>query len=325
MTRSRAILGVFIGGVVVIGIGWMLLNRMYLEPRAELLEELESQTATLAIYKDGMASDLEQREQLRSYVDRTLGGAREVVDHRLRTRLNRLVEASGLTDATVTTGQIAERTSPARSKYRRLRSLRERVDFVEVEATVSGTGSLAQALEVLDRLDAERWLHRIERVRLDPRENGAACTIVIRLRTLFIPDMTPDVPPAMRDDYEPHGDERLVRLVNINPFRVPPPPTPAPPRQVATPEPTAADPPPAPRVRYDQWVLTGVVTSGASGLEAWLRHQASNERRRLAIGDQLHAMRFEGRIGLNASFSLDGELFEVVIGDRLSERQMIAR
>jgi hypothetical protein len=319
MNARSIFVGVVFAGIVV-AISWSTVNRLYLQPRAELKDDITRLTAVVANYNDGLDRRESQDERLDSIVERTLGGEREVVDHELRTRLNRLVEATGLAAGNVNTGKVTRRDSPAKIKYSRMRDLKDRIDFVEIEATVSGSGTLKQAVELLDRIDAESWVHRVDLVRLDPKDNGELCAITVRLRTFFVPGRAPSELPMFREDFNPASVDRSARLVSMNPFRVPPPDAPSLPKPVRV---TSAGPTAPPPFPYDAWTLTGIAQVGATGVEAWIHQTQTGERKRLSMGERLNDMQFEGRSGSHAAFSLNGEWFEVEVGRGLNQREAI--
>ena len=134
----------FVGNdaVIVAGILWSASKRLYAAPRAELHAEIEKLDGAVASYRKQLDDDFRVQESLRATADRTLGADVETVDHRLRTRLNRIAEAIELGGATVGTGAVSVQRSPARSAFPRRgawKTLRDAVDFVEVEGWVSST------------------------------------------------------------------------------------------------------------------------------------------------------------------------------------------
>ncbi|MEM7227866.1 MAG: hypothetical protein AAF432_03535 [Planctomycetota bacterium] len=323
MKSPRTIAMLLIGASIVSALLLSSARKMYFSPRAELKAEISELSGKLEGYRKVVNREPEQRRRLRDIVNRTLGDEREVVDHALRTRLNRIAESTGLSAGSVGTGKVAARKTPATSKYRQ-RDLKHRIDFVELDAWVSGSGTLEQAIELIDRLDVEPWLHRIDSVRLSPKNNGSQFDISVRLTTLFIPGKTPTEPLVYGESFSARNPDRTARLVSANPFRLPPPEPetkPAPPSQ---PEPEIKPEPKPKRFNFGAWVVSGAADAG-DGPEVWLRHRKSGERRRLVVGESIHTMKFEGSRGIVAVFSINEEWFEVPVGQDLSHRESVSR
>jgi hypothetical protein len=292
-------------------------NRIYFAPRAALLTDLEDATGTVNRIRASLDSRPQIQEQLHRYVSRTLGGDLETVDHRLRTRLNRIAEEVQLQAISVTTSSPRALGSPARGEFTgtAMRGLREELDFVEVPGVITGEGTLAQAIELIDRIDAEPWLKQVYDVTLDPRENGARFTVRMRLRTLFLPGHAPESEP--RAPYEQERLTRLASLVQSNPFHLPPPPSPERERRVAD----RRSPPSFP---YEQWVLTGIA-EGSGGPEVWLRNRNSGETVRITVGEALAQIVLIAAQGEFAEFERGEERFLVTVGSDLNDRTPLNR
>jgi hypothetical protein len=306
--------------MMALALGWFALLRWYLAPRQEIAAQITAARTALDAQTETIARKPATNRDLQAYVDRTLGGKLETVDHRLRTRLNRLAEMFRLQGASVgTEGSGKPKLSPARSKFRTIaqRPLRDEVDFVEVPAWISGNGTLEDVVRLLSAIEAEPWIKRIDSVRLDPRDNGERLSINLRLTTLFLPGREP------REDTLAHSPDesidRYVSLVTGNPFRVPPPAPPVP-----TPQPQAPPaPPPAPPFPWNEWAVTGVA-HGPQGAEAWLLHRPSGQTRVLAVGQALDAAALNSvkieSAGDSAEFTLGDQRFRVAVGTTMDQR-----
>ncbi len=312
MRNTLRILGLI---VLVAGVGWLgwtPVRGMYLSERAELDQSILRLRDEVDRYKAGSDDHVAVTDALRAHVDRTLGGDLESVDHELRTRLNRLGEEIGLESLSVATGRVRRMESPARNDraFRRHPDLREEIDFVEVEASISGQGSLDEVLQLVHRIESQPFLKRVVQVRLQPRDNGERFVVTVRLVTLFLPDRFPAHVPETGSS--PGGLEWLGPLVSRNPFRLPP--------KTVEPAP-AATPPPAPDTPdpLGTWTLTGVV-SGPEGVEAWLLEATSGRSRRMLVGQTIEELRLVAAGGETAEFQLGDERFRVHVGRRLSER-----
>lgn len=303
---------------------WLLyaaVNKWYLAPRQSLVASIDGSNAALARHRDSQRDAAIVERDLQAIVDRTLGANLEAVDHRLRTRLNRLAEQSRLQGVSVgTNGTGKPKDSPARVmpafRPAAYKSLREEIDFVEVEASISGVGALEEVVRLITAIEAEPWIKRIDEVRLDPRDNGERVNVSLRLTTLFLPGREAKVEqPAQPPNAELQS--RFAALVSGNPFRVPPP-VPAAPPKVEQPTPPAVAPPSFP---FGEWALTGVAR-GPAGSEAWLRHQPSGETRVLAPGQALDALVFRGATAdaAAAEFTLGEARFVVAVGATMDQR-----
>ena len=92
------------GAALLVAVGWVVtaaVGRMYVQPRDRMETGIEEQRARVVRYTDALDRAASLGSSIQSYVDRTLGGDDETVDHRLRSRLNRIAETVGLADATV--------------------------------------------------------------------------------------------------------------------------------------------------------------------------------------------------------------------------------
>ncbi len=294
--------------LVIFGwLGWRLVDGNYLEPKKALEQRIVLLTGQVEQFDKGVEDHARVLEALRRLAERTLGGDPETVDHRLRSRLNRIGEEIGLEELSVGTGRVRALQSPARSQFLRgQKALRDEVDVVEVEGWISGEGTFEQALRLAHRIDAEPWLKRVGQFRIQPRRKEDRFAITLRFVTLFLPNQAPppDVPPAETADSA--GFDRYAALLRRNPFRMP---SPAP----APPTPPEAVQNPAP---WTLWVLTGVA-SGPGGPEVWLLNPGSGESRRLAVGESLHEVMLVAAAGEAAEFRLHEERFTVAVGQSL--------
>ncbi len=287
-------------------LGWTPVRSIYLEPRDQFEQRRVKLIAEADRYRAGNDDHLRVRTALQTYVDRTLGGDLETVDHELRTRLNRLGEEVGLGKVSVGTGRVRQMESPARNlkSLRRHRELREELDFVEVEASISGEGPLETVMRLVHRIEAEPWMKRVVQVRLQPRDNGDRFVVTIRLVTLYLPGLTPARP--LETVADPGGFERYQLLAQRNPFRLAV-------KTTAKPPPPAAPPPAA---KHRKWVLTGVVT-GPDGVEVWLLHAESGQSRRLTVGQSIQGALLVSAEGESAEFKLGEDRFTVPVGQPL--------
>jgi len=286
VTNPTRIIAMVVGGVIAVWIGWSIISSAWLSPRAEMLTEIEELEASIEQRRDALNRAPRIKRDIVLAANRTLAGESQAVDHRFRTRLNRITEQVGLASPAVGTGGTSVRQSPARRLFSRRgaqRAFYDEIDFVELEGCVNGRGTLAQVLELIDRIEAEPWLKRIESV-------GQRMT-------------------------------RLTSLIGSNPFRLAPDPPPPPPEPVQ-PEQTKPAPPPEPEFPYGQWVLTGVA-QGPDGAEIWLNSRKNQENRRLVVGDRIGDATLIAADGEFATFTIEESHFRIRIGGTLKDREPV--
>jgi hypothetical protein len=305
--RVKIILGL-VAVAVLVWFGRAPVKAIYFNRRADLQKNIVSLTGDIERYRDAAQDHVLVEDRIRGYVNRTMGGDLETVDHRLRSRLNRIGEEIGLGALSVGTGRVRQLETPAKGQFSRrsMQQLRQEIDFVEVEAWISGQGPLENVLRLIHRIDAEPWLKRVQQVRLQPKDNGRSFAVSLRLVTLYLPDRDPVEPPPLADD--PEGFGRYASMVRRNPFQVPPPAPEAPPRPEAPAGNAASD--------LAQWVLTGVASSRGS-VEVWLLNRGSGETRRLAVGETFQELVLEAADGDVAEFRRGDERVRVAVGSRL--------
>jgi hypothetical protein len=309
---SRPLMLSLLGGVLGALVLWTGFDRLQLKPQRDALGvRLASATERVQTYEQAIDGRRSLERDMDALIARTLGSDVESVDHRLRSRLGRIAEETGLSAATINTGNAAIRQSPARQLFQGrttlMREMRDQPDFIELDGTVSAEGTLDQVVRLIDRIDAEPWIKRITSLRIDPKQNGERFGVTLRLATLFVPDKAPSENPTPKYD-----QQRLTRFASVahaNPFRLPPPGRPAQP----SPRPGPAEFP------YAQWVLTGVA-HGRGGDEAWLRNGDSGESRRLAAGERIGEASFVAAHGDSGEFLFGETRFFVLVGWNLSHR-----
>jgi hypothetical protein len=296
---------------------------LYFGPRATLQGGIERSRTNLSNIRTAARRHIELKSELQEHADRTLGASREEVEAALRARLNRIAEDVAIAAPSVSTSQPRAAPSPMERADLRDNPLREEPDFVELEATISGEGSLAQAVELVDRIEAAPWIKRIDSVGVDPKDGGERFALSVRLTTVFLPTLPPDseiaVALAADEPYSGAGAQALRDIVERNPFRVPP----APPVAEATPEPPPPPQPEAPApYEYGQWRVT-MITEGSRGREVWLSNSSSNESRSLTEGESIRELLLVAVEPDRAEFQLGEERFAVEVGSNLADRKAI--
>jgi hypothetical protein len=317
--------------------GFVVGERRLAEERVVALRDIDTSIAVLTAARKNRdeRSALDARTQ--RVVNKTLGPSLEIVDSEVRRRLNRACEELGMSEFSVTTGTTTIRGTPAKKEFRRPeeRPLRDEPDFVEVQATVSASGSAAMVYQLLFRIDVEPWMKRIESVRLDPTADGASIKTNIKLTTIFLPGRVAAAPLVV-DPLALASAQRFAELFGSNPFRIPPPPIapvaavansasdvglkPQSPAAVGAPLPVTNPASPFP---YGEWQLTGVV-EGPSGPEAWLRHLPSGALLTLKPGSSIGELIFRSVEYDSGVFDGPGGTCRVQIGSNLTQRASAA-
>ena len=311
MNRGRRLLvpAIVVAVFLVAGlVGWLSGSGRLGDRRAELEERIATYINVLTTVRREREVRPALDARIDGVADRTLGGDLERVDSELRRKLATLGRDAGLDGLTVGTRRGSSVGTPARREFRRTaaeRSYRDELDFVLVGATVTGSGTLAQVVDFMHRLDASPWIKRVESVRLDPTRDKGRMAIGVGVTTLFLPGVDP-VEGGPPEAAPRRPIERYARLVERDPFVMPARPKPKP--QASRPK-----PPPAPVRPVDplsRWMLTGLV-AGEPGDEAWCRHVDSGRTAPLLPGEPL-ALPDGGTVLLVA---IDGEVATIASGE----------
>lgn len=334
LRRRWFAIAVGVAVVAAVGVGYLVGERRFSESRTTVLKEIDTYVGVLTRARSNREERPKLDSRLQSLADRTLGPSLETVDSEVRRRLNRVCEELGLVEFSVTTGTSTAKPTPAKREFRRTeeRKLRDEPDFVEVQATVTASGSALQVFQLLFRVDAEPWLKRIELLRLNPDASGEKVRVTLRANTIFFPGTTAKAPLVV-DQQALASASRFAALFGSNPFKLPPPP---PPVVVATSQPSgapasqptpagaAATPPATAPVEpsgfpYGEWQITGVV-EGPGGSEVWLRHLPSGTPLTLAPGGAVGELTLRSVRYDFAVFEGPGGAFRIQVGNNLTQR-----
>ncbi len=320
MIAPARLIGWTLGAGALLGAAWFGYDRVYAQPRDELVADINRYQRSIADAREEMIAHEKTLGRLDAVAARSFGADRESADHNFRRALNAIGLAAGVEELVVSTQGARAVGTPARLQLRGTSLEREAAkepDFVEIEGRLSGRGTLEQIMQLVHGVESAPWMKHVDMVKVDPRDNGEQFDVALRVRTLFLPGRGPETTPVMTDA-APAPDRYAARLAR-NPFRVPPPP-PAPAPPVAQ-TPTAVAPPPAPGFPYDQWRVTGVADMQGV-LELWLRHGRTGERRVLSVGDRIGDVIFLGRAdGDGARVEFEGRPFTVQLGQSLRDRR----
>lgn len=307
--RRAPLITLSLVAVVLVGwLGWRAANAWYVQPRRSLSEDVADMGRRLASRETALRDAPRVEREIRAWADRTLGADLEAVDHRLRARLNRIVEAAGVASASVGTGPGRAVGTPARRQVPA--RLRDETDLVEVEAWITAEGTGPQIVELIDRVDAEPWAKRLDQVKLTPKRDGVTFGMTLRLTTMYLPGLEPASTAAAA--YDPARLARLADLIELSRFRVPPPEVAV--ADAASETPGEPEPDAAPDVPWNEWMLTGIAER-SGGSEAWLRNTRSGETLTLVVGEGWNQVVLRDADGESAEFERAGRRFRLTVGE----------
>ncbi len=275
MTGRTTVVLYSVGAVVLIGVLWWATWAWVQSPAAAVQVRIDRAKASL----DGRRRDLDRSKDITNGIDaitsRTLGSTVEAMDLALRSRLGELAEAAGVQDVRVGTSTPVVEASPGKREFklRSLRELRDEPDFLLVPASITAQGTWAQVGLLVESIKAEPWPHRVTRIRLAGRDEGARVEATVQLSALFVPGAGPT------EAIEFALPLSAVSSLDLpNPFAVPsPPPSPMPPG----PGPTAKPPP--------GWRVVHI--GRVQGEGEVLLQSKKGKRRRMVVGDALNGIK----------------------------------
>lgn len=260
----------------------------------------------------------------------SLGATEEEANAALRRALNEMAAFVGLRGAKVSTSNARPVTNPAaRARLREYSSRveRERPDFYALSATLTGDGSLEQAVRMLALLESQDWVCRIDGYGMRAFGNEReGIGMSVTATAMFLPGrkVTLGAESGGRI-WLPIDEARLDpwrSIVSKNVFKEPPPPPPpAPPVQpTAVAEAPPPPPPPEPQPSLGDWRVSAVV-QGRGGPELWIINEKTSETRMLGVGAQVLDAVFITGSGESARIRIGQELFEVRLGSTLADRK----
>ncbi|MFZ4574998.1 MAG: hypothetical protein ACOYN0_11410 [Phycisphaerales bacterium] len=323
--KRMVVWGGVLGGAAV---AWFSYTSVYANPRAELDAQISAIEGSIDRYQKIIDRRAEAEASLRAAAKTTLGVQLDLVEHRLRTGLTRLLEQEGLQGAVVNTTQPRERESPltqAKGVPGPVKKiLNASPDFVSLRATLKGTGTLEQVARCVAAVQAQPWLHRVEAISMRPvGKERERFELKMDVESLFLPDWAgKDIPEPEIAQVSEEGGQYAAAMAARNIFRRLKPPetvvteaTPPPPPPTDTP-PERLFPP------YEEWAVSGVM-SGRSGLTVIMVNRRSGESRAVVPGETvLDAVLISGA-GERAVFEIGGKRFEVTNGETLASRRPV--
>ena len=151
MSRRSLITSLVIVGVVL-GVTARVYQWQVLAPGAELKSELVGLEKNIRTLEKYNRKRVELNQELKGYEARTLGATAEEVEHKLSVLLHEVGVAHGLSGLTVDSRARRAALNPAADTIVGFfeRSESKRPDFVVVEGTLVGSGSLEQVTGARD-------------------------------------------------------------------------------------------------------------------------------------------------------------------------------
>ena len=313
------LVAIMVGGAIV----WWTYGAMVAQPEQEVRAKLTSTQKSIESAERFNRSRVDVTESLRELRARTLGASSEEVEHNLRVLLGEIGRTQALAELVVDSRRRNVRENPAmRVATRTFRDKEERrsVDFVEVEGTLSGLGSVEQVLGTVATIQSQPWLKRVDLVRVTPRGDGSVVELTVSLRTAYIPGATGVMDPVALGEITQSQASLAVSLSGRSMFMPPPPPPPEPVQAVVEkpkPKPKPRPKPPAPK--YDKWRITGWA-QGRDSVVLYLVEVSKGTSRVLIPGDEVLNMVFRGLEGPSVVLELDGIKYYFGEGDTLDRR-----
>lgn len=328
MTRSLRLI-VIAGGLAVAGLcGVWAYRTYYASPKRALAVDIERYEKAVAAREDELLGMVTERQRLRMLGASSLGRSEEEVAAEARTAVNQIAMKLRLIDPRVATRPATPVASPATAKANDLGAKRGSTDFYAVPITFTARGEIDEVVRTLATLDAQPWVHRIDRFVLTPSgPKRELVDLTLDMVTLYLPEAEyagvrdPNAPKWVEPDAA--ALERWAVVRNADRFREPAPP-PVAPVVVQQEAPAAPPTPPKPSgPGYGDYRVSAVV-HGSAGWEVWLvgSGRAGNGTTKVVkVGDKVLEATLVEASGERAVFEEGGKRFAVGINKSLAERE----
>lgn len=325
MTRRNTLILSCASAAIVLLVGWMMYQSMYVGPRGKLTDRLGTLNSTISRQSDELAKLRNVSKELKHQASTTLGATYDVVDHRLRTLLTTIARENGLTGCSASSQSPKTRTNPgseAKGSKGLARMLDKQIDFAVVSASFEAQGSLESVLRTVEVIRAQPWAHRVDSVDIRPVSiERKAFAVSVGLQTVMMPDMVGNdhpMPELVALDAEQTA--RVVRVAATSPFLLPPPKPE--PNQADAPRPARDDRPKQvdPEERFRVWRVTGVVRRPGPVMEVWLVNTKNNNSAVLEVGQKVAGATLVDASAGVAVFEVDGARYDVRVGQSVAER-----
>lgn len=316
--KKRVLIGI---GVIVLALVVLGAYRsMFGTPMAKMRETLSSWHKG----KDQMQRSLGDADAVRASLaaieSTTLGPTGELAEHRLRALLTELCTQGGMKEFVIACREPKAIANPAAGEgpVEFGREMRRQPDFLAIETSVTGRGSLEACLHTVALLESQPWLHRVSGVSVQPRgQDRIEFDLTAQLVTIVMPDLAEESTGATAV-VAPVQTSEWATIAARNPF-VEAPPVAAPVVEVASAPPAPEAPLPMP---LSDWVVTGVMRTNAGG-EAILSNRRTGESMVLVPGASMMGMQVSA-IEVGEVVMMEGQAgYRVALGRSLAERQPV--
>lgn len=318
-------IGLSVVTAIVLWIGYVSINKYYLKPVGALTDSIASLKKDNQSLNKALDSWIPAKRRMQNFGSTLLAREFDQTEHRLRTTLQEIGKRTALSDVKVSSAAPKPERTPlaeAPLRGRGYRDLRKVNDFAIVRGSFSGVGGLAETGRALAYLESQPWLHRIERVSIEPQgRDKSRFTLEVGFAVMYAPDLCPPdlgMPAIVEPSEEQMAIVRAVAERNV--FVAP-----APPSVVdVTPDPVPVPPPPPPTVPpYDRWKVTGLLERRTAGqtreVEVWVLNLDTNEQRVLQRGDEVLGFIVEWVSGECGLFTFEGKRVVIHQGQTLAD------
>jgi len=248
------VVGVLVGGTIL----YLLVDNLCLKKAADIEDSIAVKQKEIAELEKSVAANGKSRKTIATYAAQTLGTDASKVGSQVQARLTAIIAKVGLTNTSGTGSPPLDYISPKALPSGQ--GVGQSLGW-----KISAKGRLDQVVDFLCYLDAEPYVHKIDRLRLAP--NGPDVQVDLDFMTLVmvpVKDANSKTVTTMPATTQPSVDmaERRTSVQVIaardvlRPYiqRIPPPPDPPPPPTPPTdtqPAPTPPVPPPTPPVEQN--------------------------------------------------------------------------
>lgn len=308
--------GVIVAALVI---GWVY-RSVYAAPMAEMRQTLASWHKGKDQMQRSLGDSAKVRASLAQIETTTLGPTGELAEHRLRALLTELCAQGGLQEFVIACREPKAVANPAAGEnpVEFGREMRRTPDFLAIETSVTGRGSLEGCLHTVALLESQPWLHRVAGVSIQPRgQERMEFDLSAQLVTIVMPDLA-DESTGAEATVAPAASAQWASIAARNPF-VPALPPAAPVVEVASAAPTPEAALPMP---LSDWVVTGVMRTSGGG-EAILSNRRTGESMVLTPGSSMMGMQVSA-IEVGEVVMMEGQAgYRVALGRSLAERQPV--
>ncbi len=333
MSRHLRTIWIVGGLAVVLAGGWWAWS-WYAKERKTLDSELARYESGLEMREVELLDLGKVKKSFEELAAISLGSTEEEANAAIRRALNEMASFVGLRKAAVSTSSARAVPNPAAKARLReygARAERERPDFFSISATLTGEGSLDQAVRMVALLEEQQWVCRVDGLGMRAfGKEREGIDLSVTVTGMFLPGRKVVLGAETAGRIWLPIDEAAIdpwrAIVSKNIFREPPPPPPppaAPQAQPAAVVQAPPSPPAPPQPSLGDWRVSAVV-QGRGGPELWLINEKTQETKMLGVGAQVLDAVFITGSGESARIKIGQETFEVQLGSTLADRKPVS-